>query len=104
MALTALTLTKDAGAKPSAPLYADRITFPGEASYTAGGPTGFQAAFNTLMKSNRTILAVLSLQTGDYKVEYNHADDKLLIRVVSTGAEASGDLSLVTYEILVISK
>jgi hypothetical protein len=105
MALPILTLMKYAGAKGHAPLFADRITFPGEASYTTTGPAGFQAGFAALMQSNRTILGVIPLKCGDHKPEYNHATDKLLMRVVSTGAEVAGatDLSGNTYEVLVIS-
>jgi hypothetical protein len=94
---------KFAGAVGANALFADRVRFPGEAAYTAGGPTGFQAGFSALMLSNRTILGVISLKNGDFKVEYDHDLDKLKIIVPSTGAEASGDLHLTTFEVLVIS-
>ena len=100
-AIGTIASVQSAGAKPSAPLFADLITVVGDAAYPAGGTVGFLAAFQAAMGSSRTIVGVVdqSQPSTTSALEYDFTNDKLLARVRTTGVE-----SAVTYRLLVLSK
>jgi hypothetical protein len=87
------------------PVYHEFITLVGDGAYAAGGSAGFKAKFEEVVASKRTILAVLDQSLLADAVEYDHVNDKLLVRVKATGVESAvADQSGVTYRMLVISK
>ncbi len=100
-----LTITQEAtgGKQPTAPLFVDRIKVVGENPYVAGGfPLGLAA-----LLPGKTILGATSgAQIGsDWGYVYDRTNDKLMVYIISTGAEAGAiDLSTLTAEILVFSK
>lgn len=102
------TITKSAGLDSPGgptPVFADLVSFLGDSTYPAGGTPGFQAAFRAAVgKGAREILAVIPGNAGDLLVTYDKANDKLFCRLISTGAEASGDLSGTTINLVVLSK
>jgi hypothetical protein len=91
----------------------DRISFPGDGAYPAGGTPGFQALVRTaLAKGSVTVLAVAAEASGGYVVQYDTTNDKLKIyqgdndnSADAPGIEnATANLSGVTFKLLVISK
>jgi hypothetical protein len=108
MALGAITKVKKVGQKPSAPTFCDLITFPGDGAYPAGGTPGFLALLQAAFGQARTIIAVID-QTdpgvGLNFVEYDHTNDKLFMRVRTTGVESAvANQSAITYRVMVISQ
>lgn len=107
MAIGAITLAAQSGQKPSAPVYFDLITFPGDGAYPAGGTAGFLATFRAKVGDNREIVGVIdqSAPATVSALEYDFANDKLFARVRATGVESAvADQSAVTYRLLVISR
>jgi hypothetical protein len=108
MALGAATINKQAGKQPNAPIFIDDLSFAGEASYPAGGSTGFQAYVRAItgIREQRTILAVIDIGNlaTDY-VLYDAANDKLMNFVRTTGVEVAGAVnqSGKTFRVLVLS-
>lgn len=105
--LGTMTNVSHVGEKASAPTFVDLITVVGDGAYPAGGTPGFAALFNTLVKQNRTIVAVhdQSQPTTLSRLEYDFTNDKLLARVRTTGVESGvADQSGVTYRLVIISK
>ncbi len=102
------TLTiSESGKAPSGPLFVDRITLVGDATYVTGGTTGLLAALRTAKgMPNLDILSVRGEgDNGDLQPEYVHATDSLLIRDISTGADhGNANLSGTTFGLVVISK
>ena len=103
MALGAGTVPKKIQAHT--PKFFDFITVVGDGAYPAGGTAGFLAYFRTLVGQQREILAVIDQSLLADAVEYDHVNDKLLVRVKATGVESAvANQSGVTYRMLVISK
>lgn len=106
----ALATGGKAGAKPSAPLYALRVSFAGDGSYPTGGTVDFegtlQAAFASAGLKGLAVLGVISEICGDNKCEYDFANDKLFVRVISTGVEVANavNLSGTTFNLLVLAQ
>lgn len=85
----------------SRPGMMDTLRFTGDAAYAAGGVSNFRAyAQQAVNRGHIDIIAVIALKGP--QVYYDRANDKLQI-FASGGAEASGNLSANTYEVLVIS-
>ncbi len=82
------------------PIFTDRLTVVGEASYTTGGATGLAAALKALRKDSRDIISVVDEGVATNKIEYDKANDKLLCYVRSTGVQVAGavDLSGTTFQ------
>lgn len=92
---TAATLVHTGGKKASAPMRAARISFPGDASYSSNGTPNFSAFVQTCLKERITkILDVIPGDCGDNKPEYDYTNDKLKVRVISSGAEVAGAVNL----------
>lgn len=112
MALGAMTHAVAAGAAASAPLFADRISFAGDAAYAAGG-SAFDAAFRALTKSGRKPLCVIAGDCGGYIPAYDPATGKLKVYRGDNDGGADGplvevpattDLSAVTFNLTVLSQ
>lgn len=106
MALGTLVSVSKSGEAASTPLRCDRISFPGDSSYPTGGTPGFEALVRALLGMSVTIVDVVPGDCGDNKPEYDRANDKLKVRVISTAAEVANttNLSGVTFNLTVISK
>ena len=92
-------------------LFVDRVSFLGDDSYTTGGTVDFDAFISTLMGDARNIIAVIPGDCGDdnlalYIPDVGATPGKLMVRVLSTGAEVANavDLSGDTFNVTVISK
>ena len=110
MALGTVTSNVKAGQKPSAPVFADLVSFLGDDSYPTGGTAGFEALIQALLKDSRDVIAVVMQDCGGYVPVYDRANDKF--KVYEEGADAgpadevgnATDLSGVTFNVVVISK
>lgn len=99
------TLTIVSTALAQGPVELHRCTLTGDADYPAGGTTGLAAALVDALGRNVTIVAVVDLGNhGDYLVAYDYTNEKVYVRVISTGAQATGDLHTSTYNLLIITK
>lgn len=112
MALTLTTLAASAGANPSDPVFHDRLSFAGDATYPTGG-SAFLAKFQTKCGAGREILAIVPGDCGGYHVAYDHSSGKLKVYYSDLNAVGDGpdievpnatDLSAVTFNLLVLSK
>jgi hypothetical protein len=107
MALGTLTVSASSGGAPSAPVFRDHVSMPGDSSYPTNG-SAFLAAFQAAVgvKSARVIDAVHDVGgvAGHYPV-YDKANGKLKIFVRTTGVEVANttDLSATTFKLLVES-
>lgn len=103
MALGTLTLVEKIEAV-GGPLIVARCTLVGAASYTAGGDTGLLAALIAIL--GKRVVNIISVipegNNGDNVLSYVHATDKLFHTVMSTGLEASGNLSGTTFGLTII--
>jgi hypothetical protein len=106
MSLGAITVDNEIGRK-GGPLSMARISFLGDDSYPTGGTAGFAALVAAkLGVTGVTIEAVVQQNNSDHVARYDKTNDKLLVQLMSTGAEVAGavDLSGITFELLVIGK
>lgn len=73
------------------PLGVARCTQVGDSSYPTGGSTGLLAKLKAALGGRA--VNIISVRgegpNGDRHIEYDHANDKLLVRVMSTGAETA---------------
>lgn len=108
-----ISLIRAAGAMPSAPTFADRISFTGDAAYPTGGTAGFKALFQAKAKDQRAPIAVIVEDCGGYQVTYDVANDKLKVWYGDNNNAADGplievpnttDLSATTFKLVVISQ
>ena len=112
MAIGEITLTKKGGGAASAPLFAERMSFAGDANYPGGGTTGFKALVEAKVGGARNVLAVIGQNCGGYSVAYDYATDKLMVftgdydpAADAPQSEPTGDnLSGVTFNVLVLSQ
>ena len=106
MALGTLTVVEKVEAVGPLKLY--RCTLVGDSSYPTGGSTGLLAKLKAATKENGLdILAVLPQgSNGDRHLEYDHANEKLFVRVMSTGLERANatDESGATYGLTIMAK
>lgn len=104
MALGTITVVEQMAAQ--GPLFMDRVTIVGDDAYASGGSAGVEAAFQAAVGSEREIVGIINDDSnGDALLQYDHANDKLLVRLISTGAESAvSDQSGTTYKLTVISK
>ena len=85
------TLTIVEGVKdPVGPLFVDRCTLTGDADYLTGGTVGLLAALRAAKAMPD--LEIVSLQgegdNGDFRLEYDHDADGVIVRILDTGVEA----------------
>ena len=82
----------------------DEITFLGDSAYVAGGTVGFQALVRkALGKGNVTILYVVTQDSAGQTAYYDVVNDKLKV-FNGTAEHANGDLSAITFRLVVVSK
>lgn len=108
MALANGSLGARTGEAPGAPLFVIRLSHDGDDNYPTGGTADYQAFVRDLLpgKAAVEIVDVISGDCGNHKAEYDKANDKLKVRLVSTGAEAGSgaDLSSTTFNVTVLAK
>ena len=103
MALGTVTVLNDEG-RSGGPYPLGLITVVGDDAYPAGGTPDFQQAVRDALGANVEVLAVQQQNLSDHVCRYDKANDKLMVQLMSTGAEASGDLSSTTFTLLVFGK
>lgn len=108
MSLGTFTIAEQGAAQ--GPLFHDRCTVQGDDAYPSGGTPGFEAAYQAALAAvgigPREIVAVIPQHDTTINVaEYDHANDKLFVRVKATGVESAvSDQSGNVYAMLIISK
>lgn len=110
MALGTITLIEGSEIEGGySPLRTAEFTIVGDASYPAGGTAAFQSTLRTAFAtqrpqegslSNLALRAVLAQDATAFDVRYDIANDKLIVRNLSDGAEVTGDQSGVTYRLM----
>ena len=104
-----ITVADQGGQKQSVPLFADRISFLGEASYPTGGML-LGAGFAEKLKSGRRVLAIVAgdcggfipvwiPSTGAVKLYESDIDQDQPLKEVT----AATNLSAVTFNLVVLS-
>lgn len=116
MALGVLTLIAfAAGASASESTFVEEVNYVGPASYTTGGDTGLQAAYQALgvAQSGRTIVTVAAVDAKGYQVGWDSALGKLkLYQGDNTNAASAPalqvpnatDMSAVSFRLLITSR
>lgn len=84
------------------PVMNDILSFAGDAAYPAGGIPNFRALVRQAVGRGSLDVVYALLLNSSGQVYYDHATDKLVF-FTAAGAEASGDTSATTYELLVVS-
>lgn len=104
MALGTLTIVEKVTA-PTGPVFFLRCTLVGDGAYPAGGSTGLLAKLREALKApNLNILSVKDEGILADAPEYDHANEKLFIRVKATGVESAvGNQAGVTYGLFVVA-
>jgi len=104
MALGTFTLVEQAASV--GPITHIRCTVVGPASYTTGGVAGLLALVRAALGG--ATMNIMSVQSegdnGDHLVSYDHANEKLFLRVASTGAEVANaaDKSATTFGLHIV--
>ena len=107
MAITLTLVEADGGDR--GPLFMDRISFLGEASYPAGGSVDFSTTFAALVGDAREIVGVIGGDCAGYTPLYDFTNDKLKVErtdAINTPREdvpATTVLSGVTFNVTVLS-
>jgi hypothetical protein len=71
-------------------LKAARMSFAGDTSYPTGGTASFKSFVEVALgRKIKEVVDVVSASCGDNRLEYDHANDKLFVRVISTAAEVA---------------
>lgn len=95
MALGEITVADRAGKVPSAALFADRLSFAGEALYAAGG-SAFKALFQAAVGAAREPLCVIAGDCGGYVPVYVPSTGRLKVFWANNDGNADGPLIEVT--------
>lgn len=110
MAIGAITVGDQDGAKPSAPLFVDVLSFLGDDAYPTGGTLAVEAAVRAVVGDSREILAVLPQDCGGYVCCYLPSTGALKVYEAAADGNpldevaAAADLSGTTFNVLVISR
>lgn len=108
MALGTATVGTEFGGVASRPIYFNKLSFAGDGAYPTGGTANFTEYVQAATERFVTPFYVVGRGVGGgaaYYVEYDETNDKLLVLVGATGLEvAPGDLSGVTFNVLVLSR
>lgn len=103
MALGALTIVERVDAV--GPVFHFRVNLVGDGAYPAGGSTGLLAALRAATgMPNLNIISVKDEGILADAAEYDHANEKLFIRVKATGVESAvGNQAGVTYRLYIVA-
>lgn len=99
-----LTFQANAGKQPAAPTFVDRFRVQGDTSYPTGG---YELKLDEELPGKTVIQAFANPQVAnDWGFSYDRASDKLIVFVISTGAQVGSgvDLAAMDTELVVISK
>lgn len=102
---TTATIRARAGNRSEKEVHVDFLSFAGDGAYPTGGTAAFKAYVqNQTGKAIDQVLGVIPQSCGDNKPEYDIANDKLFVRVISTAAEVANatNLSAVTFNLIVL--
>lgn len=110
MAIGTITAAAQHGGKPDSPLYVDRLSFTGDASYPTGGTLAFEDSVQAVVGDAREILAVIAEDCGGYVPVYDRGADAL--KVYEEGADGGPadevtdetNLQAVTFNVVVLSR
>lgn len=104
---TPATLNAEHGEQPGAPSFMLRLSFPGDDSYPTGGTAAFQDFVRAAVGGRAVeVIDVIAGDCADNVPYYDKANDKLKVRVLSTGAEVANttNLSGVTFNLTALCK
>jgi len=107
MALGTPTLEARQGQTTLRPNFITYLQFVGDDAYATGGTADFNAFVGAALGINATVSAVSgygkTAGVVTHLLEYDASEDKLLVYVLSTGAQAAdaADLSGVTFDAIV---
>ena len=103
MALGAMTLVEKV--EGQGPVIIARVNQVGDGAYSAGGSTGVLAKLQALLGRAVDIISVKDEGILADIAEYDHANEKLFIRVKATGVESAvANQSGVTYALVITCK
>lgn len=110
MALGTVVPNTAKSTKGGEPVFHDYLVMPGDATYTAGGTTGFDAVIAAALGDDREVIAVVGQDCEGYVLGYLPEHDGTL-SMYEAGADgaaldevANGDYSGTNLNMLVISK
>ncbi len=105
MSLGTITIDNDEG-RSGGPYPLTLMQFAGDDSYPAGGTPNFQQLVRDVFKINLEVVAVLHGECGDCIPTYDKANDKLIVRLLSTGQEAGAGVNLsgTIFNVVVLGK
>jgi hypothetical protein len=110
MALGTVVPNTAKSTKGAEPVYHDYLVIPGDATYTAGGTTGFDAVVAAALGDDREVIGVMGQDCEGYILGYLPAGGGTL-SMYEAGADAAaldevanGNYSAVSLNMLVISK
>ena len=98
------------GAGGNDPLFANMVSFNGDAAYPTGGTAAFKASMQAVIGSGRAPIACVGQDCGGYVPCYDIANDKLKVYEAAADGNPldevtdSTDLSAVVFNLLVVSK
>ena len=105
MALPDLTKVALQGQTTMRPNFMERVTFAGDDAYPADGTPDFQAYLETQLGRKPTVLQVHGYGfTGaniTHLVNYDVANDKLLVYVLAGTPAPASDLSAITFDVII---
>jgi hypothetical protein len=106
MAISAFTLADSPSGGSTSNVFHDRVTFAGDDAYPTGGTAAFAALIKAQTGDNRTPIIIIAGLCGAFLPQYDVANDKLVVRQLSDGAEVANttDLSGTTFNLVVVSK
>lgn len=100
-------LAAQTGEAPGAPTFVERLSFVGDDSYPTGGTAAFQQFVRDILGGRAIeIIDIIPGDCADNVPYYDKTNDKLKVRVLSTGAEVANatNLSGVTFNLTVLGK
>jgi len=112
MALANVALvTGENSSAGAGPMFADLLSFDGDAAYPTGGTAGFQASFRTAIGGKtREVVSVIGQDCGGFVPVYDKTNDKLKV-FKQSGADGAlaevannADLHASAFHVLVLSR
>jgi hypothetical protein len=106
MAIGTITEKTVAAQGNATPIFLKPVSFAGDGAYATGGTADFQASVRADLGPALEVVEVISGIAGNYIAQYDKANDKLLIRQISDGAEVANatDLSGTTFNLTLVCR